>query len=322
MRALRFDRTLQLSNHEPEPALASGEALIRLRLAGICHTDLEITRGYMGFQGILGHEFVGELIHDAGHWRAGQRVVGEINIACGNCAYCGAGISSQCPNRVTMGIDRYPGAFADLIRLPLVNLHPVPDSVPDRSAVFTEPLAAAFQVLALHPIQPSDRVIVVGAGKLGLLIAQVLRLIGCDLAVVARQDRPIKLLQKWGIATLDARHSAEWSAEGRRSASVVVDCTGSAEGFALSLDLVRPRGAIILKSTYVGLPQADLTRVVVDEIKIVGSRCGPFPAALRAMAGGLVDLEPMIDQVYALDEALIAFEHAAQRGVLKILLKG
>jgi alcohol dehydrogenase len=319
MRALRFDDTLALTHSEPEPACGPGEALIRLRLAGICRTDLELTRGYMGFRGILGHEFVGELVNDAGSWKAGQRVVGEINVACGECDYCREGIPSQCRNRSTLGIFRYPGVFADRLRLPIRNLYAVPDGVPDQAAVFAEPLAAALQVTELTPIRPTDRVILIGAGKLGLLAAQVLHRTGCDLTVVARQPRPIGLLQQWNIPAIEPGANGHLPLD-RQSAHVVVDCTGSAEGFASALDLVRPRGTIVLKSTYADIPQANLTRIVLDEVKIVGSRCGPFAAALRMMESEQVDARPMIDAVYPLDDALAAFEHAARRGVLKVLL--
>ncbi len=319
MRALRYDDTLHLTTTEPEPISGADEALIKLRLAGICHTDLELTRGYMGFRGILGHEFVGELVRDAGSWKAGQRVVGEINIACGDCDYCRDRIPSQCRNRSTLGIDRYPGVFADTFRLPIRNLYAVPDSVPDDVAVFTEPLAAALQLIELTPVRPTDRVVLIGAGKLGLPIAQLLHHIGCDLTVVARQPRPIALLDKWGIPYVQPDTNGHIPIK-RQSAHVVVDCTGSAEGFAAALDLVRPRGIISLKSTYAGLPQADLTRVVVDEIKLIGTRCGPFAAALRLMESKQVDVRSMIDHCYPLDESLAAFEHAARRGVLKVLL--
>ncbi len=319
MRALRFDDRLTLTANEPEPVPRPDEALIALRLAGICHTDLELTRGYMGFRGILGHEFVGQLVADAGPWKAGQRVVGEINVACGECDFCREGIPSQCRNRSTLGIFSYAGAFADRLRLPIRNLYAVPDSVPDNVAVFTEPLAAALQVTALAPIRPTDRVIVIGAGKLGLLIAQVLQRTACDLTVVARQPRPIALLRQWGIPYVEPDGNGHVPVA-PHMADVIVDCTGSAEGFASALDLVRPRGTIVLKSTYAGIPPADLTRIVVDEIKIVGSRCGPFAAALRMMASNQIDVCSMIDATYPLDDAITAFEHAARRGVLKVLL--
>jgi threonine dehydrogenase-like Zn-dependent dehydrogenase len=320
MRALRFDDTLTLSKDEPNPIAAPGEALITLRAAGICHTDLELTRGYMDYRGILGHEFVGEVATDAhspdGSISARTRVVGEINIACGKCEFCYKGIPSQCSNRSTLGIAQYPGVFADYLRLPIRNLHAIPDSVSDEEAVFTEPLAAAYQVTELVHLRPSDRVIVIGAGKLGLLIAQVLKKTGCDLSVVVRQDRPRDLLKKWNIDAVDIRQRRILPG----SADVVVDCTGSAEGFASALNMVKPRGTVVLKSTYASLPHADLTKVVVDEIHIIGSRCGNFPAALRMLAAGEIDVQSMIDARYTLNEALTAFEHAARPGTLKVLL--
>lgn len=322
MRALRFDALgLRLVNDEPAPALEPGDALIQLRLAGICQTDLEISHGYKGFQGVLGHEFVGELVVDAGPWRAGQRVVGSINIGCGKCELCASGIENQCRQRRALGITNYPGVFADQFRLPVSNLHPVPNSISDEAAVFTEPLAAALQVLESAQIRPRDRVVLIGAGKLGLLCAQVLARIGCELTVLARQPRSLERLQAWGIEQVDLR-STPWSSRiAPNSAHVVVDCTGNAEGFAAALDMLRPRGTLILKSTYAGLPTADLSRIVVDEIRVIGSRCGSFPAALRLLAAEEIDVVSMIEQVYPLDEAEAAFEHAASRGVLKVLLK-
>lgn len=317
MRALRYDEQLHLVLDEPPPHVASGEALINLRLAGICQTDLELTRGYMGFSGILGHEFVGELAEDTPKFRRGTRVVGEINIACGHCEYCYAGIPSQCANRSTLGIDRYPGVFADQLRLPLNNLYAVPVGVSDEVAVFAEPLAAACEILTQVKISPADRVVVLGAGKLGLLCAQVLKLTGCDLAVVARQDRPKALLKQWEIPIIDGRNP---DLRLRNSVQVVVDCSGTAEGFAAALDMVRPRGTLVLKSTYAALPQADLSRIVIDEVTVVGSRCGPFSAALRLMQAGLIDVLSMIEASYSLNDALMAFNHAAKSGTLKVLL--
>jgi threonine dehydrogenase-like Zn-dependent dehydrogenase len=319
MRALRFDDRLHLCTNEPDPQPATDEALIHLRMAGICQTDLELTQGYKNFQGILGHEFVGELVHDAGPFAAGTRVVGEINMACGQCDLCQRGIPSQCRNRSTLGIDRYPGAFADFLRLPIRNLYAVPANIPDAMAVLTEPLAAALQVTELVPVTNSDRVVLIGAGKLGLLIAQVLKLTDCTLTVVARQNHPIDRLKAWDIPYLDSRTTDPLSL-GRALADVVVDSTGNAEGFALALDLVRPRGTVVLKSTYVTLPTVNLTRVVVDEITVVGSRCGPFDKALALMSSGKVELESLIEARYSLNDAVDAFHHAAQRGVLKVIL--
>ena len=297
----------------PAPQAGQGEALIRLRLAGICNTDLELMRGYKDFAGTLGHEFVGEVIDGPDEW-LGQRVVGEINVSCGECDMCRRGMRSHCRNRAILGLAQYDGAFSDVFRLPVANLWAVPDAVPDDAAVFTEPLAAACEVLEANVITPESRVVIVGAGKLGLLVAQVVRLTGADLTVVARRERPRALLGEWGIPVADAADIAPGIAD------VVIDCTGNAEGFASALDLVRPRGTIILKSTYADLPQADLTRVAVDELRVIGSRCGPFGAALRLLAAGLVDPRPMIDARYSLADAERALAHAAQPGTLKVLL--
>jgi len=297
----------------PAPQAGQGEALIRLRLAGICNTDLELMRGYKDFAGTLGHEFVGEVIDGPDEW-LGQRVVGEINVSCGECDMCRRGMRSHCRNRAILGLAQYDGAFSDVFRLPVANLWAVPDAVPDDAAVFTEPLAAACEVLEANVITPESRVVIVGAGKLGLLVAQAVRLTGADLTVVARRERPRALLNEWGIPVADAADIAPGIAD------VVIDCTGNAEGFASALDLVRPRGTIILKSTYADLPQADLTRVAVDELRVIGSRCGPFGAALRLLAAGLVDPRPMIDARYSLADAERALAHAAQPGTLKVLL--
>ncbi len=311
MRALLFDGHLRYDPHYPDPVPPDGHVLIRVTKAGICNTDLEIVRGYMGFSGVPGHEFVGAA--QGGEWD-GRRVVGEINLACGQCETCLRGMPTQCPNRTTLGIDRHNGAFADYLTLPSVNLHPVPDSVSDEQAVFVEPLAAALQTLHQTHISPHQRVILLGAGKLGLLVAQVISLTGCDLTVVVRHQRQADLLAGWGIPTARAGELAP------RSADVVVDCTGTAEGFKEALNLVKPRGVVHLKSTYHGLPQADLTRVVVDEVRIDSSRCGPFEAAIRLLARGLIDVEPLIEARYPLAEGLAAFERAGRQGTLKVIL--
>lgn len=314
MLGLSFDGTqLTLRRDLDQPVPTGDQALLKVRRAGICNTDLEIVKGYMGFRGILGHEFVAEVIAGAPEW-IGQRVVGEINVACGHCDLCLRGMLTQCRNRSTVGIDRYDGGFAEYLALTTRNLHRIPDSVSDDAAVFVEPLAAAFQLLESQHISPHDRVVLIGAGKLGMLCAQVLKLTGADVSVVVRRERPAALLAGWGIraVTLDElpRHRAQ----------VVVDCTGSAEGFSAALDLLEPRGTLILKSTYAALPQVDLTRVVVDEIRVVGSRCGPFPSAIRALEHQLVDVESLIDAHYPLDNALEAMAYAGQPAVLKVLL--
>lgn len=312
VRAVVFEDRLAVVRR-PAPQTRPGEALIALRLAGICNTDLELMRGYQGFSGTLGHEFVGTVLEGPPEW-VGRRVVGEINVTCGECDMCRRGMRTHCRKRSVLGIQSYDGAFADVFRLPVANLWAVPDSVPDELAVFTEPLAAACQVLEAVHIEPQARVIVIGAGKLGMLVAQVMRLTAADLVVVVRRERQRALLAGWGIGAVALEDLEPGHAD------VVIDCTGSEQGFSTALDLVRSRGTIVLKSTYHGLATADMTRIAVNELRVIGSRCGPFGAALRLLEAGLVDPAPMIEARYSLDEAGRALEHAARPGVFKVLL--
>lgn len=312
MRALVLGGALAYHSGWPEPVLAGDQVRVRITRAGICNTDLELVAGYMSFRGIPGHEFVG--MAESGDW-AGRRVVGEINVADGTCDLCRRGIPSQCRHRTTVGIDRHDGAFADVMALTAANLHAVPDGVSDDQAVFVEPLAAALQTLEALHISPRDRVILIGAGKLGLLTAQVLALTGADLAVVARRERPRRLLEQWGIRVVTADELPA------QQAQVVIDCTGTREGFALAQNLVEPRGAIVLKSTYTEMPVANLTRIAVDEVRVIGSRCGPFEAALRLLERGVIDVTSLIEARYPIDEGMAAFEHAARPGALKVLLE-
>lgn len=314
MRTLEYDGSqLLLNANAANPSPNARQVLIRLTHAGICNTDLELVKGYMGFRGVLGHEFVG--VVEGGHadWM-GRRVVGEINVADGTCDLCHEGVPSQCRHRTTVGINGHQGAFADYLTLDSSNLYAVPDTVTDDQAVFVEPLAAACQILEAVYIQPRDTVLVIGAGKLGLLCGQVLRLTGADVRMVIRRETQRALPAQWKLPAMYKR-----DLEPNR-AQVVVDCTGTKEGFADALDLLRPRGTLVLKSTYEGLPLADLTRVVVNEIRVVGSRCGPFAAALRLLETGLVDVTSLIEDRYPFQDALKAFDHAFQPGVLKVLL--
>jgi threonine dehydrogenase-like Zn-dependent dehydrogenase len=315
MRALHFDQTLQYLPDAPDPEPPPGEALIRTRLAGICNTDLEIMRGYFGFRGILGHEFVGEVVRaDDAPALVGQRVVGEINAYCGECSTCRRGNPTHCPHRTTLGIAGRNGTMADYFTLPTNLLYPVPEPTPDEWAVFTEPLAAACEITEQIHLRPTDRVIVLGDGKLGLLIAQVLQLAGCELLAVGRHPDKLAILERRGIATRLAGEAVEPGAD------VVVEATGRPAGFATARSLVRPRGTLVLKSTFHGDVTLNLSMVVVDEVTLVGSRCGPFPAALRLLAQGLVDVEPLIHATYPLEEGRAAFERAVAPGVLKVLL--
>lgn len=318
MRALYLDKTLTLRDDYAEPVPPPGEALVRVRLAGVCNTDLELVRGYMSFRGVVGHEFVGvvERADSAPEW-VGRRVVGEINAACGRCETCRANRPTHCPHRTTLGIAGRDGAFADLLCLPVANLHAAPDSVPDEAAVFVEPLAAACEITDAVHIRPTDRVAVLGDGKLGLLCAQVLQLTGCDLGVVGHHPGSLEILSRRSIRTcLDPE---ELLVEGLFD--VVVEATGTPEGFATVRKLVRPRGTVVLKSTYHGAVEANLTMVVVDEVTLAGSRCGPFEPALRLLDQRLVQVTPLIQARYRLEEGLTAFERAGQRGTLKVLIE-
>ena len=299
----------------PQPEPAAGEALIRIRLAGICATDLEMVKGYYPFTGIPGHEFVGEVVRapDAPAWE-GRRVVGEINITCGRCAQCLAGRPTHCENRTVLGIWQRHGVFAEYTTLPIANLHAVPENVPDEAAVFTEPLAAALEIQQQAHIRPTDKVLVVGAGRLGQLIAWSLALTGAEVAAVVRRERQCALLQPYGVRCLAADEVPHWGMD------VVVEATGSPEGLALAKEAVHPRGLIVLKSTYAGEARLDLSRWVVDEVSMLGSRCGPFAPALRHLAAGRIDPRPLIDARYSLAEGVEAFAHAARRGVFKVLL--
>jgi threonine dehydrogenase-like Zn-dependent dehydrogenase len=297
----------------PEPQLQDNQALLKIRRAGICNTDLEVIAGYMNFSGILGHEFVAEVTQGPDEL-IGRRVVGEISVADGTCDLCQRGLAKHCRTRVTVGINQHDGCFADYLALDARNLHPVPDNISDDEAVFVEPLAAAIEILDSVHISPRATVLVLGLGKLGMLVSQVLRLTGAHIIGIVRRESQARLLAKWGIP------SASRDELPSRHAQVVVDCTGRAEGFADALELVEPRGTIVLKSTYKDIPLASLTRIAVNEVRVVGSRCGPFDAALRLLAAGLVDVESLIEARYPFDAVLQALDHAAQPGVLKVLL--
>jgi threonine dehydrogenase-like Zn-dependent dehydrogenase len=308
------DRRLRLRDDLPIPEPAPGEARIRVTLAGLCHTDLELTRGYYPYAGVLGHEFVGvvDRAPGAAPWE-GRRVVGEINAVCGACDTCRAGRPHHCERRTVLGIAGRDGAFAEYLTLPVANLHAVPDAMPDEVAVFAEPVAAAFQILAQLRIDPADRVVIFGDGKLGQVIAQVLTTTGCAPTVVGRHPRKLERLAARGIAT-------RTDPPPPRRADLVVECTGRREGLQAALSALRPRGTLVLKSTFAGETSLDLSAIVVDEITIVGSRCGPFEPALAALADGRVAVAPLIDARYPLADAVEAMTRAAAPGTLKVLL--
>ena len=310
------DKQLSLKNDIPVPKPLVGEALIKVRLAGICATDLELVKGYYPFCGVLGHEFVGEVVQAPERSELiGKRVVGEINIACGQCQECIQGIPNHCENRSVLGIVKWNGAFAEYLVLPVKNLYTVPEMIPDEVAVFTEPLAAALEIQEQVKINPTDRVLIIGAGRLGQLIAQTLRLTGCDLMVVTQHEKQRVFLEKMHIPTISTEQVPV------KRMDIVVDASGNNKGFSLACRAVRPRGKLVLKSTYMGETQVDLSRLVVDEVTLVGSRCGPFGPALRLFEKGLVDPLPLIDASYPLVNGLAAFDHAARPGVLKVLLR-
>lgn len=295
------------------PSPKPGEVLIRVLKAGICETDLQLVRGYMGFRGILGHEFVG--IAESGEYR-GRRVVGEINCACNQCDYCLRGLQTHCPNRSVLGILNHDGAFAEFVSVPERNLHFVPENVTDDQAVFTEPLAAAFQIPAQIALNSNQRVIVLGDGRLGNLCAQVIAAAGCRLTVVGKHEGKLQLISSLGIETSNVS-----AFEYRRDADIVVDCTGSPTGFESALRLLKPRGTLVLKTTVAGVHSLSLAPLVIDEITVVGSRCGPFIPALHALQEARVQVEPLIEATYPLADALAAFDRATIRPTLKLLLQ-
>ncbi|WP_066377050.1 MDR/zinc-dependent alcohol dehydrogenase-like family protein [Anabaena sp. CA = ATCC 33047] len=308
------NKQLQLRTDIQIPEPPPGEALVRVLRAGICNTDLELLRGYYPYKGVLGHEFVGVVEQGAEHL-VNKRVVGEINAACGYCRFCRRGEPTHCETRTVLGIVNRHGAFAEYLCLPIENLHPVPENVPTDIATFTEPLAAALEIQQQIKICADDRVLVVGDGKLGQLVAQTLALTGCELLVIGRHRDKLANLEARGIKTglVDAVKD--------RSFDISVECTGNPEGFAIARRGLRPRGTLILKSTYAGNLSLDASALVVDEITLLGSRCGPFPAALELLAAEKVDVKPLIHATYPLTEGLEAFAQAQQRGVLKVLLE-
>jgi threonine dehydrogenase-like Zn-dependent dehydrogenase len=331
MQALVYrEAGLVLDSNYPMPAPVEGEALIRVLQAGICNTDLEITRGYLAFAGVLGHEFVGivEAVHagpgaTAPTYLVGKRIVGEINAACHrpDCFYCQQNMPTHCPNRTTLGILNRDGAFAEYLTLPIANLHLVPDNISDEEAVFVEPLAANFEILERVHLKPTASVVVLGDGKMGQLAAQVLSLSGCEVIMVGKHEEKLQLAQKHGVHTSLLEDANSFALENKLRTDLVVECSGSAQGLEMALRLVRPRGSIILKSTVSDTSTLHLAPIVIDEIRVQGSRCGPFAPALRALSQRRIDVLPLISTRYSLEEGLSAFKHAGQKSVLKVLMR-
>ena len=298
----------------PLPRPPPTEALIRMQLAGICNTDLELIRGYFPFTGILGHEFVGTVVQGPAPW-PGKRVVGEINAGCGRCRRCRQGEGNHCPQRTVLGIVGRHGAFAQYLTLPLENLHIVPSSVSLQSAVFTEPLAAALRIRQQVDLDPASRVLVVGDGKLGQLIAQTLHLTSCPLHVVGRHPAKLRRLKRLGVNTCLEQELRE------KDFQLAVECTGNPEGFGRARRSLAPGGTLVLKSTYADRLELDASALVVDEIRLLGSRCGPFPPALQLLQQGKVEVESLIQARFPLSEACQAIDYAGRSGVLKVLIE-
>ena len=317
MRAVVFDKSLRIDADHPAPRPRVGECLIRVRLAGICATDLAILNGYMGFRGVPGHEMVGLVESGPPEWLH-RRVAAEINCVCCVCDMCRRGLSNHCRDRSVIGLLGRDGCFAEYVAVPVRNLHAVPDSISDEEAVFIEPLAAAYQVLAQIPIESRMNVSVIGPGRLGLLVAQVLKATACRLTVVGRNERKLQLCEKFSIQPLHVRDLSP-----KADRDVVIDCTGHPEGLALAMQLVRPRGTIVLKSTHADdkCMALNLAPIVVNELTLLGSRCGPFSEAIAALARRAVDVLPMITRTFPLDEARAAFAAAADPEHVKVLLR-
>lgn len=313
MLALSLSGELRLID-APKPERTPGEALIRVRYAGICNTDLEMVKGYMGFTGILGHEFVGTVTDSDDLSLLGKRVVGEINCPCHRCRYCQLELPNHCLNRSVLGILNRDGAFAEFLTLPTENLHIVPDTITDETAVLIEPIAAACRILEQITIEPETRVIVLGDGKLGQLIAQVMKQVTPHVLAIGKYPWKLALMEGYGVQTATIHDPIE------RGADVVVEATGSYEGFNRAVELVRPEGTIVLKTTVAHPTAFELSVPVIDEITIIGSRCGPFRTAIEMLQQRKIDVTALISETYPLSDALNAFERAKANDVMKILL--
>jgi threonine dehydrogenase-like Zn-dependent dehydrogenase len=315
MKAICWDgHEVTLDSSYPPPVPDQESAIVKVHLAGICSTDLQIFKGYMNFRGVPGHEFVGSVRQGPENW-LGKRVVGEINFGCGRCEFCDRDLTRHCPNRTVMGILNADGAFAEYVAVPVENLHVVPPSVSDEQAVFTEPVAAAFEILRQIQVSTGDEILILGDGKLGNLCAQVLRLTGAKLTALGKHQDKLDLIRRTGVRTTLLN---EWEPH---VFDVVVEATGSAAGLELAISAVRPRGTLVLKSTIAGAHQVSLAPLVINEINLVGSRCGIFSDALEALAARQISVVPLIEQVYPLAQGIEAIQHAGRPGARKILLQ-
>jgi threonine dehydrogenase-like Zn-dependent dehydrogenase len=314
LQALVFDGTNLEFKNVPKPKPGIGEALIRVLYSGICNTDIEIIKGYMNFSGILGHEFVGVVEECETEEWIGKRVVGEINCGCNGCEYCFKGLQRHCPNRTVLGIVGRDGAHAQYLTLPLSNLHILPENVEGENAVFVEPLAAALEIVEQVHIQPGQKIAVIGDGKLGQLISQVLNLYSVDLVTIGKNKTKLDLLQQRGIQTVEFENAD------LPQQDIVVECSGVFTGLNLANNLIKPRGTLVLKSTYQGSFQFNPAIWVINEITLVGSRCGPFAPAVQLLAKKSIDPSYLISEVVPAKNAVEAFASAQQNDVLKVII--
>lgn len=317
MKAVVFNKTLELVNNYQKPVPASSEALVKVLMAGICNTDLEIARGYQDFRGIPGHEFVGivEEVNGQSKELIGKRVVGEINCGCGTCDFCQKGLKNHCQQRRVLGIKGKNGALAEYLTLPVENLFVVPEQLSDEEAVFSEPLAAAFAIPEQVHIKPTDQLAVLGDGKLGLLTTMVLQHSGAELCLVGKHPEKLALAGSRQIDTILLEDLPR-----NICFDLVVEATGSPAGFELARAILKPRGTLVLKSTVAESKELNLSSLVVNEITLVGSRCGPFPPAIRALENKTINVKPLISSIFTADKALEAFKAAAENNTLKVLV--
>lgn len=320
MRAVIFDGSLRLEKNYPEPAPQKGEALIKTSLVGICNTDIEITRGYMNFKGILGHEFVGivEEVKTSGENLKnliGERIVGEINCGCGRCSYCRSGNRNHCPNRKVLGIYRKDGAMADYLTLPFENLHTIPEEISNEEAVFIEPLASAFEILEQVKINKKSKILIMGDGKLGLLAGLVLSNYYNNVIVLGKHKNKLKILEKEGIKTILLPE-----VKPEKNFDLVIDATGSQKALETALMFAKPQGTIVMKTTVAEKRLIDLNPAVIDEIKIIGSRCGPFEKTIEALKKKMFNVKPLISKIFKANNALDAFKYASKRDTIKVLI--
>jgi len=318
MKAVVFNEELKLVTDYKKPTPQKGEALIKVTLAGVCNTDYEITKGYMGYKGVLGHEFVGVVEEINGEDKSilGKRVVGEINCGCGNCTWCHQGLERHCPNRQTLGIWQKDGCFSEYLAIPLDTLLEVPENVTNEQAVFIEPLAAGLEILEQIHIQPIQKVVILGDGKLGLTTALALNASNIDVLLVGKHQNKLDIAKKQGVNT---KLLSDF--EIKKEYDFVVEATGSISGFEMALNLTKPRGTLVLKSTVAASKEFNLAPIVIDEIRVQGSRCGRFAPAMRLLASEKIDFAPLISEIYPVDQALEAFEKNKEKDTLKVLIK-